>query len=57
MQAPDASTVRPQNILKKSLELVKQKWKAQQNYRCAWEQMKSIRQDITVSKQQTIYSD
>jgi len=46
--APDPSTIRPQHILQKSLDLVKQKWKTSQNYRCACEQIKSIRQDITV---------
>lgn len=51
--APDPSTVRPQHILKKSLEMVKKTWKADQNYRRAWEQIKSIRQDLTVQNVRT----
>jgi len=46
--APDPSTVRPVPILKKALYKVKTSWVANPDYRSCCDQMKSIRQDLTV---------
>lgn len=45
---PPANVVRPLDILEKALDLVRQKWKTDHNYRYACDQLKSIRQDLTV---------
>ena len=46
--APDPATVRPEHVLKRSLEWAKDQWKERSDYRYTCEQLKSIRQDLTV---------
>ncbi|CAN6670532.1 protein Thp3p [Trichomonascus vanleenenianus] len=46
--APNPDNVRPLHILKQTLELLKKKWKQEQNYAYICDQFKSLRQDLTV---------
>ena len=49
--APDPATVRPKEVLVKSLEMIQEKWAAKsKKYLWCCEQMKSIRQDLTVQR-------
>lgn len=47
---PVASVVRPEHILKQTLQLLKKKWKQEQNYSYICDQFKSMRQDLTVQR-------
>ncbi len=46
--APKPETVRPLPILQQTLELLKKKWKKENNYSYICDQFKSLRQDLTV---------
>ncbi|KAG1706987.1 Leukocyte receptor cluster member 8 [Nymphon striatum] len=46
--APDPSTIRPLEILKESLKMIKEHWIQNQDYHYACGQLKSVRQDLTV---------
>ncbi|KAK5167292.1 GANP domain-containing protein [Cryomyces antarcticus] len=46
--APRRETVRPLSILEQTLELLKTKWKQENNYSYICDQFKSLRQDLTV---------
>jgi hypothetical protein len=46
--APDPDNVRPLHVLEKTLELLKRKWRVEQNYSYICDQFKSLRQDLTV---------
>ena len=46
--APNPDTVRPLSVLRKTLDLLKRKWKQDCNYTYICDQFKSLRQDLTV---------
>jgi SAC3 family protein LENG8/THP3 len=48
LKAPEPSSVRPLNVLRKSLEFVLDKYGTSKNYRYVCDQLKAIRQDLTV---------
>ncbi len=55
-QEPDPATVRPLPVLRQTLELLKRKWKEEENYPYICDQFKSLRQDLTVSSDATVAS-
>jgi hypothetical protein len=46
--APIPSNVRPERILRQTLDLLKKKWRKESNYSYICDQFKSMRQDLTV---------
>lgn len=48
--APIPSQVRPESILRQTLDLLKKKWKKEGNYSYICDQFKSMRQDLTVQR-------
>lgn len=48
--APDPRTVRPLSTLVQTLELLKKKWRTENNYSYICDQFKSMRQDLTVQR-------
>lgn len=54
--APNPDTVRPLEVLKQTLELLKQKWKKERNYSYICDQFKSLRQDLTVQHIKTDFT-
>jgi len=47
---PVPSQVRPESVLRQTLELLKKKWKKEGNYNYICDQFKSMRQDLTVQR-------
>ncbi|KAL7275893.1 hypothetical protein RUND412_001136 [Rhizina undulata] len=54
--APDPNNVRPLHILEQTLELLKKKWRMEQNYSYICDQFKSLRQDLTVQHIKTNFT-
>jgi hypothetical protein len=48
--APVPSLVRPESVLRQTLDLLKKKWKKESNYSYICDQFKSMRQDLTVQR-------
>lgn len=46
----DPSEVRPERVLKKALQHLKEKWKNEKNYKHICEQFKTVRQDLIVQR-------
>lgn len=47
---PKPEVVRPERVLRQTLDLLKKKWKAESNYSYICDQFKSMRQDLTVQR-------
>ena len=54
--APNPDTVRPLPVLEKTLEFLKKKWKKENNYSYTCDQLKSLRQDLTVQHIKTAFT-
>ena len=53
---PIPDTVRPLRVLEKTLDLLKRKWKSENNYGYICDQFKSLRQDLTVQHIKTDFT-
>ncbi|POY72168.1 hypothetical protein BMF94_4805 [Rhodotorula taiwanensis] len=53
---PDPNTIRPLDILKQTLELLKRKWRDENNYNWVCDQFKSMRQDLLVQRIQNDFT-
>ena len=54
--APNPDTVRPLEVLEKTLDLLKDKWRKDNNYSYICDQFKSLRQDLTVQHIKTDFT-
>lgn len=54
--APNPETVRPVEVLERTLALLMSKWKEDQNYAYICDQFKSMRQDLTVQRIRTEFT-
>jgi len=54
--APNPDTVRPLPVLEKTLDFLKKKWKKDNNYSYICDQLKSLRQDLTVQHIKTAFT-
>ena len=54
--AVDPSTVRPLQVLQQSLVFLIEKWKKESNYTYICDQLKSVRQDLTVQRLKTEFT-
>lgn len=54
--APNPDVIRPLPILQKTLELLKKKWRKENNYSYICDQFKSLRQDLTVQHIKTEFT-
>ena len=53
---PNPETVRPLHVLEKTLDFLKKKWRTEQNYSYICDQLKSLRQDLTVQHIKTHFT-
>lgn len=53
---PNPDTVRPLQVLEQTLDHLKKKWKAEKNYGYMCDQLKSLRQDLTVQHIKTSFT-
>ena len=54
--APDPNMVRPLEVLKETFEFLKKKWRQESNYSYICDQLKSLRQDLTVQHIKTDFT-